>query len=138
MAVPRWKDARLYYLCAFRRYEEARVLIRAGYSTGAIYLAGYAVECMLKALVLMAAPSRKRAKVFASFRTNKAHNYEWLRSQYLAYGGPMFPPDITRSFTLVNEWSTELRYSLRRIPDHDADAFMAAVKEILIWGDGRL
>lgn len=50
MTIPSSSDARLFYRCAYLRFEEAQVLMRAGYTTGAVYLAGYSVECMLKAM----------------------------------------------------------------------------------------
>ena len=59
MAVPGSSDARLYYRCAFQRYEESQVLIEAGYTTGAVYLAGYGIECILKALVLNVSTGRR-------------------------------------------------------------------------------
>lgn len=82
MAIPASPDARLYYRCAFQRYEEAEVLFKAEFTTGAVYLAGYGIECILKALVLMAVPAGSRPDMLKSFRGNKAHEYEWLRSLY--------------------------------------------------------
>src|SRR5690349_6619004 len=98
MAIPASGDARLYYRAAFQRYEEAEVLADAGYTTGAIYLAGYGIECILKALVLMAIPAGARPDMLKSFRGSRAHEYEWLRSLYLTNGGARFPREITQHF----------------------------------------
>ena len=68
MAIPASPDARLYYRCAFQRYEEAEILFEAGYTTGAVYLAGYGVECVLKALVLTVVPPNARSDALRSFR----------------------------------------------------------------------
>jgi len=68
MAVPGSSDARLYYRCAFQRYEEAEVLLKSDYTTGAVYLAGYGIECILKSLVLMAVSSAGRSDTLRSFR----------------------------------------------------------------------
>ena len=46
MAVPRTKEARLFYRCAKQRLVEARVLQKAFMPTGAVYLAGYSVVGM--------------------------------------------------------------------------------------------
>lgn len=138
MAVPGSSDARLYYRCAFQRYEEAEVLPRADYTTGAVYLAGYGIECILKALVLMAVPAGARPDTLKSFRGTKAHEYEWLRSVYLTNGGPRFPREITQHFTLVNDWSTDLRYTPRSVRADDAEAFLLSAVAILKWADGRL
>lgn len=138
MAVPVSPDARLYYRCAFQRYEEAEVLFNAEFTTGAVYLAGYGIECILKALVLMAVPVAVRTETLKSFRGIKAHEFEWLRSLYLTNGGARFPPVITQQFTLVNDWSTDLRYTPRSVREGEAEAFLEAAVAIIHWADGRL
>jgi HEPN domain-containing protein len=138
MATPASPDARLYYRCAFQRYEEAEVLFKAEYTTGAVYLAGYGIECILKALVLMTVPASFRLDTLKSFRGGKAHEYEWLRSLYLTNGGGRFPREITQHFTLVNDWSTDLRYTPRSVRDEEAEAFVASAVAIIRWADGRL
>lgn len=67
MAMPWLPDARLFYRCAIRRYVEAAVLLKAGFTTGAVYLAGYGIECTLKALVLANVPPGARSRVLKSF-----------------------------------------------------------------------
>lgn len=106
-------------------------------TTGAVYLAGYAIECILKALVLDAATDVKRAEVLSTFRGNLAHDYEWLRTRYLSSGGAAFPREVTRGFALVADWSTELRYVPRGISPKDADAFLKATETILDWAKER-
>ena len=44
MAIPGYPEARLFYRCAFQRFDDAQVLLRADHTTGAVYLAGYAVD----------------------------------------------------------------------------------------------
>jgi hypothetical protein len=138
MAIPGSSDARLYYRCAFQRYEEAMVLFKADYTTGAVYLAGYGIECILKSLVLMAVPAATRPDMLKSFRGSKAHEYEWLRSIYLVHGGARFPREINQHFTLVNDWSTDLRYTPRAVRTDEAEAFLVAAVAIIRWADGRL
>lgn len=138
MASPLSVDARLFYRCAFQRYEESQVLFEANYTTGAVYLAGYGIECILKALVLMSAPAGERLETLKSLRGNKAHEYEWLRSLYLTNGGARFPSKITRDFTLVNDWSTDLRYTPRSVRTDEAQAFLDSAASIISWADGRL
>jgi len=138
MAIPSSSDARLYYRCAIQRYEEAEVLLKADYTTGAVYLAGYGIECILKALVLMSVSAAARADTLRSFRGSRAHEYEWLRSQYLTNGGSRFPREITQHFTLVNDWSTDLRYTPRSVRAEEAEAFLTAAVAIIRWADGRL
>jgi hypothetical protein len=138
MALPASSEARVYRRCAFQRHEEARILLKATKTTGAVYLAGYGIECILKALVLTAVPEGERIEIMKSFRGGKAHEYEWLRSLYLTKGGARFPPEITRHFTLANDWSTDLRYMPRSVRPEEAEAFLEASESIIQWADGKL
>lgn len=114
------------------------MLFRDGYTTGAVYLAGYGIECILKALVLMAVPASARVETLRSFRGGRAHEYEWLRSLYLTNGGVRFPREITQQFTLVNDWSTDLRYTPSSVREEEAEAFLEATVAILRWANARL
>jgi hypothetical protein len=130
-------DADFFRRCALVRYEEATVLFDSGFTTGAVYRAGDAIECILKALLLSPIPARKQAEAMRSFRGNQGHDLTWLRDQYFLRGGARFTPSIQRSFTLVNAWSTDLRYSPRK-EFRDADRFLSAAEALLVWGKGRL
>ncbi len=138
MAIPASSEARLYYRCAFQRQEDAQILLRADHTTGAVYLAGYGVECILKAMILSALTPAARAVMLSSFRGARAHDYEWLRTQYLQNGGPRFPREITEAFTLVNDWSTDMRYLPRTLKADEAEGFLSAAENIIRWADGRI
>jgi HEPN domain-containing protein len=138
MAEQTLSDARLFHRCAIQRFRESEVLFEAGYTTGAVYLAGYGIECVLKALVLTATPASLRPNTLKSFRGNKAHDYEWLRSKYLVTGGARFPAEITRHFTLVNDWSTDLRYNPQSVRADEAEEFLGSAAAIIRWAEGRL
>ena len=47
MAIPNAVEPRRFYRAAEHRFEEAQFLLDGGgYTTAAVYLAGYAVECI--------------------------------------------------------------------------------------------
>jgi len=138
MAIPGNRDARLFYRCAFQRYEEARILLEAGYTTGALYLAGYGVECILKSLIVMSLPAPRRAEARAWFRGQRGHDLEGLRTLYLTQGGARFPQDINKHFIQVDVWSTDLRYTAGTVKVDEAEAFLASSVAIIRWADGRL
>lgn len=138
MALPRGKEARLFYQSAVQRLEDARFLLESERTTGAVYLAGYGVECILKALLLTQMPHGKRAETMASFRGTRAHDYDWLKQQYLAYGGPSIPLTMTKHLTFVSTWTTDLRYQASMIEVRDAEEFIQATRAILRWAQGRL
>lgn len=137
MAIPTSSDARLFYRCAIQRYEEAEILFRANYTTGAVYLAGYGIECILKALILSVVPSNRVAVVLDSFRGHRAHDYEFLREQYYRNKGARFPRGVGRHFTMASYWSTNLRYRPGMIKLSDTEEFLAAVAAIIEWAEGR-
>lgn len=138
MALPHAPEARQYYQAARQRLDDAQFLLAGERTTGAIYLAGYSVECMLKALILSLAARTKRRAVLETFRGSKAHDYNWLRTKYLKSGGQQFPADIAKSFTFVNTWTVEIRYRSGTAKRADAEVFLKNVELIMYWADGRM
>jgi hypothetical protein len=138
MPLPPAKQAQPFYRAALQRFEDGRFLEGVGRTTAAVYLAGYGVECILKALIVNATPSKKREEAVQSFRGRRAHDFEWLKELYSKAGGPPFPKSIQRQFTIVNTWSTDFRYQTGVVEQRDADAFLAAAESIITWADGRL
>jgi HEPN domain-containing protein len=139
MALPHFKEARLFYQAGLQRFEDAQLLFKYHKTTGAVYLAGYGVECFLKALVLSAiANLDARAKMLKSFHGARAHDFEWLKKRYLDHAGASIPPEIARHFAFVNTWSTDMRYKPGSVRDRDAKKFLDAAEKIIEWAKGRL
>lgn len=138
MALPQAAEARVFYQSARQRWIDAEILLREGRNTGATYLAGYGVECMLKALILSAVASGERRDVVATFHGARAHDYAWLKAKYLRNGGFPFPASLSKHFTLAESWTTALRYEPAASELRDAQDFLKAAKAIMDWVDGRL
>ena len=138
MPLPQGPEARTYYQAAWQRLDDAEFLLGVNRTTGVMYLAGYCVECMLKALVLSSTPLKQRVRIAATFRGAKAHDFDWLKGVYLKRGGPPFPSLVSKAFVLVNTWATELRYKAGTYKYRDAVAFLKSVDEIVRWADGRM
>lgn len=138
MTSPRSPIARKFYRVAFQRLEEAEVLSDAGYNGGAVYLAGYAVECMLKALILNAAPESQHLDVESRFRGRNAHSFEWLREEYGKTGSPALPVDVSDALAYVTTWETSLRYTPGLGNPKEAIRFIREVKVIVNWIDSRI
>ena len=133
-------DVRLFRLVAEQRFEEASFLSKESkgvYAQGSVYLAGYAVECILKALWLSRTPPSQRTAVINEFRGANAHDFDWLKRRYLESGGERFPPEIARAFRGVNTWQTHLRYKPGKMRFADAKLFLEAAERILAWGNRR-
>ncbi|HEX4608347.1 MAG TPA: HEPN domain-containing protein [Urbifossiella sp.] len=136
--MPADADARKYYRAAGQRWDEAKFLQKADMPVGAVYLAGYCVECMLKALILCQTPPKKRSEVRELFRGGKAHDYDWLRERYRLQGGSTMPPDVVQAFSEVIVWETDLRYEPGTMAEDDVLAFMRAADAIRSWADRRM
>ncbi len=137
MAIPKSIDARRFYRCANRRGIEAGILFEADQPTGAIYMAGYVVECMLKALIIESRPDRFRGDLLEQLK-RIGHNITRLLDIYYQSGGSRPPVVVLKAFTLVGEWSSEMRYDPRESPPSDAEKFLKAVAQINQWIDGRI
>lgn len=137
MGVPADIDARRYYRVAFQRFEDGEALLAIDRPRASVYLAGYAVECILKALLLSSSPAGERAAVLATFGGAGAHNIGWLRDRVVARCGRL-PVGVARPVSLVGSWSTDLRYEPGPGDRGDAEAFLAATAVILKWADGRM
>jgi HEPN domain-containing protein len=138
MALPQPKEARLFYRAAKQRAEDADMLLDGGRTTGAVYLAGYTVECFLKALILAGAAPGLRQKLLRDFRGSRAHNLEWLSVVYRRHVGSAIPRQVAEHLTRASSWTTDLRYAAGALKKQDADAFMESVQAIVAWAERRM
>lgn len=138
MGTPLSPIPRRFYRVSYQRLAEAEVLFEAGFYIGAVYLAGYAVECMLKTLIMNAQPEKDHEPTEAEFRGQRAHQYEWLRHRYAQTNAPGLPASISESLTFVSTWETSLRYKPGLGEPKDASRFLKEVQNILKWADSRI
>src|SRR5439155_21670929 len=130
--------ARRFYRAAKQRFDDALLLLEMERTTAAVYLTGYSVECMLKALILSTVPQAQEAEVLSLFRGARAHDYECLLQLYAEKGGARLPPSVVPHFARVNSSSTSLRYAPGTVAAREAQAFVDSAAEIIFWADGRL
>jgi HEPN domain-containing protein len=127
-------EANRFYKVAVQMSDHAEFLLEGGRPWVAIYLAGYAVECILKAYILDKTPSGDHKNVISVFKkAGHGHDFDWLKEQYSNAGGPPFPPAIEEQFSNVSSWSPEFRYEPGMIDPGDAEAFVASVLGIIRW-----
>src|SRR5271165_616285 len=96
------------------RAEEARILLRGRRPLGAYYLAGYTVECALKACI---AKQRKRFEFPPKRRTiEKMYSHDLDALIDVAGLEPELQdeirknPDFAENWNTVKDWSSESRY----------------------------
>jgi len=93
---------------------------------------------MLKALILSIVPAPELEPVLQTFRGAQAHSSNRLKAQYTSRGGSQIPHVLSRDFTLVDSWSTDLRYEPANLKDNEARKFVVATGKIIEWAEGRL
>lgn len=125
-----------YMRAATARLSAARRLDESGEPTHAldvIYLAGYAVECALKALILERTPRPKWADVCREIATGeRGHDIGFL-ARVLRVKSPI-PDAVREDLNLIgNEWITDLRYAARLIPTAEAQSLLEAVSRFVDW-----
>src|SRR5438874_565164 len=133
MANPRGMEVRRFMRAAAQHLADAATLRNAGsVSSGAMYLAGYAVECGLKAVLLANVPVGTQANTLQSFRGAKAHDYDWLTLQ-LRRRNVHLSAAAADALSKVDSWSVELRYSPGDRKAKETDQFLTAAAVVLDW-----
>ena len=118
---------REFQTLARRSLREAQVLLAARQYAGAYYLAGYAIECGLKACIAKAA----RPNQFPEKNTRKyyTHNLDDLLD--LAGLQQMLPAGLTRAWLVVKDWNEESRYETKTRAQ--ARDLRQSVADVLNW-----
>ncbi|HEY5312785.1 MAG TPA: HEPN domain-containing protein [Pirellulales bacterium] len=138
MALPHGAESRRFYSAAKERLHDAQALLTTNRTTGAVYLAGYAVECMLKAVLLNSAAPAVRSGLMKSFRGKKGHDIEWLGAKYRQRIGTQIPHEVVRHLARLAIWSTSLRYDSRTTDPGEASEFVKSARAIWEWANKRI
>jgi HEPN domain-containing protein len=123
---------------AVLRLKEAQSLHRSGFWPGAYYLAGYAVECALKACV---ARATERYEFPELERVRSSYTHDLLRPLRVAKLHESLKeamrqePRLASNWATVGEWSEEARYEQRS--QADAANLLVALQDrkygVLAW-----
>ena len=110
------------------RLKEAKALLKAGMADGAYYLAGYAVECALKACIAKETkryefPEKER--VFSSY-SHKLQDLVKVAGLEQALAGVVrTSPEFRTNWQVAKSWSEQTRYQRHR--SEKAEELLAAV-----------
>jgi HEPN domain-containing protein len=137
MAMPMDADARRYYRVAMKRLGEAELIFnKLNLAHASVYLAGYAIECIVKALIVVRTEVASRGSMLNTLKTDKrfGHNLRGLRAA-LVQRGVALPRSVATEFLFASTWSEQMRYdpSERDLPD--AEKFLKAARTIVAWAD---
>ena len=141
--MPRHDGASEYRKVAQHRLHDAQELLEAPtlsvkvgnpetrHQRGAMYLAGYAVECILKAYIISRnSPSRTLAEVAPDLVTNVGHNLDRL---LLRAGLEGSLGERLRDWQLCRTWTPEWRYEPGIPSRGEAKNFVDAACRIHSW-----
>ena len=126
-----------YRRAATQRLQVAKFLLKhSSHYLDVIYLAGYAVECSLKALILERTPKSKWSAVGEEISSGaKGHNLDFLKSS-LNLRHCAIPHDTTESLDVIKcEWNTSLRYVGAVVPIQEAKSFIEHVISVYDWAE---
>jgi HEPN domain-containing protein len=120
------------------RLAESKALLAGGFADGAYYLAGYAVECALKACIA----KRTREHDFPEKGSQKYYSHDLEELVRFAQLQVEFDqslqadPTLNTHWSLVQNWSEESRYEINRTPKEATDLLSAIEDQkggILSW-----
>lgn len=136
---------------ADRRLDDAvylRQSNRTARANGAIYMGGFAIECLLKALLLERHPNLGRPTDRARLSISDAEVHELLYSHELD-AMLLFLPEIEKKLRILGrdrgyslwerfravceEWTVYVRYSPKQATIAEAHAFLAIIQEVRQW-----
>lgn len=129
---------------SIHRWVDAQALLKATRWRGAMYLAGYVVECQLKSKLM----ARLRCRTLQQLETELQHRgigatpFTHNLGSLLALTGSQDRlrqnSVVWRSFKLVNQWVPAWRYSPDLAGEVEATTFLNAVQEVNHWLDVNL
>lgn len=111
------------------RLEEALLLLRSNHLDGAYYLAGYAVECALKACI---AKKTQRYDFPEKGTVQASYSHELVKllvpaGLSLDHQAAMRQPDFAKNWKTVTQWEADSRYSSH--PKQEASELLRAITD---------
>ena len=112
--------------------EDAEILLKNRRTNGSIYLAGFAVECILKALIMSNSTRREREKLGVALKQDFGHDLEALRKEAGRRGIHM-NREVMVEFRRLAAWDNNMRYSAGVQTTEDAKALLGAAEVVIEW-----
>lgn len=124
--------ARKFLRAATQRLTTAEFLLKNDYNLDAMYLAGYAMECALKALILENTPKSHEIETLKKITHGAAMHLPEELARLLRDLRIELPRDFKRQCR-KSGWSTSLRYDPGRKATKEAKAFIEWARDVLRW-----
>jgi len=129
------------------RLDDARALLNAARWRGAMYMSGYAVECLIKTKLMQSYGCRnlyeledelQRRGILASHATVFTHHLELLLRLTPNFDRLRQNQEIWPKFNIVNRWMPAWRYNSDLANRQDAEDFLEAVLDMIKWIENNL
>lgn len=126
------------YNAAGHRIDAAETL-EDSHPLDCLYLAGYGIECSLKALVLARTPTAERQQTYdKEFRGSFAHDFEWLHNKLSTLKSPLPKDQLKRLRKARLIWNVDLRYESKRPKASELDEVLDFAKTFWKWTKEQL
>jgi hypothetical protein len=129
--------SRDFQRAANQRLVAAHVLLRGRLTLDAQYVAGYTVECTLKALILEKTPLSVKSAKLAMISSGKKMHAPAVLLNELRNLGVQLPVEIAKRMRKFR-WSTDLRYETGRLDTGETIAFLKTAGAVYDWVEGQL
>ena len=130
------------------RFADARALLREARWQGAMYIAGYAVECLLKTKLMHIYGCRtlgdledelQRRFILPTHGTVFTHQLEVLLRLAPGWNRLMQNREMRRLFSnKVNKWTPTWRYTSMQATREEATEFIDSVDTVMRWVDNNI
>lgn len=125
-----------------QRLADAKALLNASRWRGAMYMAGYAVECLLKTRLMHIYDCKnlreledllRQRSILPANRTVFTHQLEDLLRLTPGYNRLKGNTGVWHSFHEVNRWTPHWRYTSKQATRHEAIEFMTDIENVMHW-----
>ena len=130
-----------------QRLEDAKALLRAARWRGAMYIAGYAVECLLKTKLMQVYDCQNLRELEGVLQSRSAlpiggtiftHQLETLFKLTPSYHRLQQNQDMLSLFNVVNRWAPKWRYVSKQTTRDEAFFFINAIEQVMHWIDNNI
>lgn len=130
-----------------QRLEDASVLLNASRWRCSMYIAGYAVECLLKTKLMHIYSCRSlteletelhRRSILAESDTIFMHQLDKLIKLAPGHNRILRNRELLPVFNVINRWIPQWRYSHNQANRQEATEFMTSVERIMHWIDANI
>ena len=125
-----------------QRLADAKALLSISRWRGAMYTAGYAVECLLKTKLMHIYDCKnlreledllRQRSILPAHRTIFTHQLEDLLRLTPSYNRLMQNRDVWHMFHTVNLWTPQWRYTAKQTTRQEATRFLTAIENLIYW-----